>query len=88
MTETGPRWVTVATFAARYLAEIPIQTLEAQGIPVLMKGEEPGIWGPAFSGPTSHGLELQVPQAAEEDAREILAELESGADEGAWEAED
>ncbi len=68
-------WVTVATFAARYLAEIPIQTLEAQGIPVLVKGQEPGIWGPAFSGPTSGGLRLQVPAAAEEEAREILGGL-------------
>ena len=43
------RWITVATFAARYLAEIPIQTLEGAGIPVLVKGEEPGIWGPGFT---------------------------------------
>ena len=69
------RWVTVASFAARYLAEIPIQTLEGAGIPVLVKGEEPGIWGPAFSGPTSMGIRVQVPAAAEEDARELLADL-------------
>jgi hypothetical protein len=65
----------VASFAARYLAEIPIQALEGAGIPVLVKGQEPGIWGPGFTGPTSAGLHLQVPEAALEDAREILGEL-------------
>ncbi|HSM05176.1 MAG TPA: hypothetical protein VK858_11135 [Longimicrobiales bacterium] len=66
------RWITVATFAARYLAEIPIQTLEGAGIPVLVKGEEPGIWGPGFAGPTSQGVALMVPGGAREEALEIL----------------
>lgn len=74
MRDEAPRWVTVATYAARYLAEIPIQTLKGNGIPVIVKGEEPGIWGPAFSGPTSHGLELQVPEPLAREAREILGE--------------
>ena len=80
MRDEAPRWVTVATYAARYLAEIPIQTLKGNGIPVIVKGEEPGIWGPAFSGPTSHGLELQVPEPLVEEARELLGET-TGEDE-------
>ena len=76
MKREEPHWVTVATFSARYLAELPMQTLEGQGIPVLLKGEEPGIWGPGFSGPTSQGLELKVPDNAVDDAREILKQLE------------
>jgi len=78
MAESEIRWVPVASYPARYLAEIPLQTLQAQGIPVLLKGEEPGIWGPAFSGPTSQGIELLVPEPAREDALEILEELGSG----------
>lgn len=69
------RWVAVATFAARYLAEVPIQTLEGAGIPVLVKGEEPGIWGPAYAGPTSQGMALLVPEPAREEALEILGDL-------------
>lgn len=69
----APRWIEVAAYSARYLAEIPIQTLEGAGIPVLVKGEEPGIWGPAFSGPTLGGIRLLVPEAAAEDARELLS---------------
>lgn len=80
------RWVAVASYAARYLAEIPMQTLQGQGIPVLLKGEEPGIWGPAFSGPTSQGIQLLVPEPAEEDAREILESMAVGdGEEGVWE---
>lgn len=81
MTDRTPRWITVATFAARYLAEIPIQTLEGAGIPVLVKGEEPGIWGPAFAGPTSQGVALMVPAEAEEDARDILEGFQTGDEE-------
>lgn len=69
------RWVVVATFAARYLAEVPIQSLEGAGIPVLVKGEEPGIWGPAYAGPTSQGMRILVPEPAREEALEILGEL-------------
>ncbi|MDT8341034.1 MAG: hypothetical protein RQ751_05930 [Longimicrobiales bacterium] len=77
----APRWVPVASFAARYLAEVPLQALEAEGIPVLVKGEEPGIWGPGFPGPTSQGIRLFVPEAALEDARLTLGEL-AGPEEG------
>ncbi|MEJ2540885.1 MAG: hypothetical protein P8188_13090 [Gemmatimonadota bacterium] len=69
------RWTPVATFAARYLAEIPIQSLEGAGIPVLVKGEEPGIWGPAYAGPTSQGVTVLVPGPAQQEALEILGEL-------------
>lgn len=72
------RWVAVASFGARYLAEIAIHQLENADIPVLVKGEEPGIWGPAHAGPTSRGIELLVPEAAAEDARELLGEVEGG----------
>ncbi|UCC26020.1 MAG: hypothetical protein JSU98_02750 [Gemmatimonadales bacterium] len=75
MTHEGTRWITVASYAARYLLEIPKQTLEQAGIPVLVKGQEPGIWGPAFSGPTSQGLELQVPEVVADEARSILEDL-------------
>jgi hypothetical protein len=70
--DAPPTWVEVAAYSARYLAEIPIQTLEGAGIPVLVKGQEPGIWGPAFSGPTLGGIRLLVPAPAADDARELL----------------
>lgn len=65
-------WVVLETYAARYLAEIQIQTLESSGIPVLIKGEEAGIWGGGYAGPTSQGIQLLVPSLALKDARELL----------------
>ena len=65
-------WVLLSSYAARYLAELDIQTLEGEGIPVFVRGEEAGIWGPAFAGPTSQGIRLMVPSTALEDARELL----------------
>ena len=41
---------------------------------------------PAFSGPTSQGIELLVPEPAEEDAREILDSLGT-ADGDEWDEE-
>ena len=72
MSDERVEWVVLASYAARYLAEIQIQTLEAEGIPVLVRGEEAGIWGPAYTGPTSQGIRLMVPEPALEDARELL----------------
>ena len=66
------RWTSVASFAALYEAELPRQRLEAAGIPVLVRGAEPGIWGPAFPGPTSRGIELLVPEERVPDAAELL----------------
>jgi len=53
-------WVKVASFSARYLAEVWLQTLAAEGIPFRTRGEESGIWGPGFVGPTGRGFEIFV----------------------------
>jgi len=87
MTEADVRWVPVASYPARYLAEIPLQTLQAEGIPVMVKGEEPGIWGGGYLGPTSVGIELMVPEPLLDEAAAVLrtlwspeADLEDGED--------
>ena len=72
MAEDRIEWVVLAAYPARYLAELQIQTLEAEGIPVLVRGEEAGIWGPAYMGPTSQGIKVMVPEPALEEARELL----------------
>ncbi len=65
-------WVKVASFSARYLAEVWLQTLEAEGIPFRTRGEESGIWGPGFVGPTGRGFEIFVPEQDVERAEIIL----------------
>lgn len=68
----APDWVELTTYAARYEVEIPVQQLDNAGIPVLVKGVESGIWGPAFAGPTSQGITLMVPAEHLDEARELL----------------
>ena len=65
-------WEAVAEYGARYEVEIPAQTLENAGIPVLVHGIESGIWGPGFAGPTSRGITLLVPAERADEARELL----------------
>ena len=79
MTDERIEWVVLTSHAARYMADLQIQTLESEGIPVLVRGEEAGIWGPAYAGPTSQGIKLLVPKQALAEAR-FLLELED--DEG------
>ena len=69
---TEPEWVKVASFSARYLAEVWLQALEAAGIPFRTRGEESGIWGPGFAGPTGRGFEILVRQEDREEAEAIL----------------
>lgn len=69
---SGDDWVQVASFSARYLAEIPLQTLETAGIPVRTEGEETGIWGPGFAGAGTRGFQIWVREQDLEDARALL----------------
>lgn len=77
MTDDTPpiEWVPLASYAARFEIELPVKHLEKAGIPVVVKGEEAGIWGPGFAGPTSQGITLLVPKERQEEARDLL-ELE------------
>ena len=72
MSDDEARWTAVASYGARYEVEIPVATLENAGIPVMVQGEEAGIWGPGFAGPTSRGLTLMVPEDRVEEARDLL----------------
>lgn len=68
----GVDWAEAASFPAQYLADLAVQQLEAAGIPVLVKGESTGIWGPGYVGPTPWGIRLLVPADRLDEAREIL----------------
>jgi hypothetical protein len=49
-------------------------TLEEEGIPVLVRGYQVGMWGSGFQGSISEGAEVLVPEAALEHARELVGE--------------
>jgi hypothetical protein len=46
--------------------------MESEGIPVLVRGYQVGMWGSGFQGPISEGAELLVPTSALERARDLL----------------
>ena len=70
-------WVKVASFSARYLAEVWLEALAAEGIPFRTRGEESGIWGPGFAGPTARGFEILVLER-DVDAAETILDFEEG----------
>lgn len=71
---TEPReWSTIASFGTGLSADIARELLIAAGIPVLMRSERSGIFGPGFQGPVPGGVGLAVPVAFVKQARELLA---------------
>jgi hypothetical protein len=65
-------WVLLRSYASSIEASLDLASLEAEGVPTLVKGQEPGIFGPGFSGLTPHGIRVYVPAAAIDDARDLI----------------
>jgi uncharacterized protein (DUF1330 family) len=70
-------WVRFGWYASGFEADAVRELLETQGIPVLMRGQQPGVFGAGFLGGPS---ELLVPGPALEEARAIAG---TGDDEAA-----
>ena len=71
-TEERVGWELLAEFATRHEADFATARLEPEEIPTLIKGNEPGIFGPGMAGATPFGVRLFVPASALERASEIL----------------
>jgi len=67
-------FVPVANFANGFDADLARETLEAEGIPVLLKGPQVGIFGGAFQGTVLGGVVLHVPSPELERAKALLGE--------------
>ena len=59
-------------YASALEATLDLAALEAESVPVLVRGLEPGIFGPGFTGATPHGVRVYVPASLLEFARELL----------------
>lgn len=66
------RWTVIATYAAVFEAELASGILEDAGIPAQVRGEYSGIFGAGWSGTVAKGVDLLVPEAEAEQARELL----------------
>lgn len=66
------RWASLATFATGFEADLARATLEAEGLLVLAKGPQVGLYGPGFQGVMGAGVELFVPAPELARARTLL----------------
>jgi hypothetical protein len=64
--------VKVATVSTGFEADAARATLEDDGIPVLVRGNQAGIFGGGFQGPVIGGIDILVPSAAVSRALELL----------------
>lgn len=71
---TEARFVPLATFANGFDADIARALLEEEGIPVLVKGPNVGMFGLGFQGATVGGVELLVPSPELDRAKALLDE--------------
>ena len=71
MTESA-QWIVLESFGSGLEADIARQALEAESIPVLVRGNQAGIFGGAFQGPVIGGVELLVPTTELARARAML----------------
>jgi hypothetical protein len=70
---TTNQWVPVASYAARFEADLAVARLEAEGILAVTRGNDiTGIFGPGFGGATARGVVVLVPSDVVDAAREIL----------------
>ncbi len=65
-------WEPVATFSTGFEADLARQRLEAEGIVVMTKGPQVGVFGAGFQGAVGGGVELLVPSPEVARARELL----------------
>jgi hypothetical protein len=83
-------WVTVATVASGFEADVTVAVLGAAGIPARAYGNDlTGLFGPGFQGPSARGVDVLVPRDAYDEARGVLqaardaaADLEEAPDAG------
>ena len=70
------QWVRLTTVYSGLAVDTVRATLELEGIPVLVRGYQVGMFGSGFQGPISEGAEILVPDSALEAARDLVAEPE------------
>lgn len=66
------KWALLKTVYTGLDADTIRATLEIEGIPVLVRGYQVGMWGSGFQGPINEGADVLVPESALERARELL----------------
>ena len=69
-------WIKLATFGSGLEADIARARLEEAEIPVQLRGEQTGAFGPSLMGTVPGGIDMYVPSPELQHARELLDETE------------
>jgi len=69
----------LTNFPTALEADMFVERLKSAGIDAVSRGVDiTGIFGPGFQGATARGVDVLVPQEQADEAREFLADYESG----------
>jgi hypothetical protein len=71
------KWALLKTVYTGLEADTIRAVMEEEGIPVLVRGYQVGMWGSGFQGPISEGADVLVPESALDRARELLPDDQS-----------
>jgi hypothetical protein len=71
---TEQQWALLTTVYTGLDVDVVRATLETEGIPVLVRGFQVGMFGTGFQGPINQGAKILVPESALERARELVPE--------------
>jgi len=77
------QWAHLITVYSGFDLDIVRGALELEHIPVLVRGEQVGMYGAGSRGPLTRGAEVLVPQTALERARAIIGGEAEAADDDA-----
>ena len=68
------RWVRITTCSTVFEAEQIRNTLDGAGIPVFLRGLQPGVFGPGFQGVIPGGIDVCVPSPELSAARALVGD--------------
>jgi hypothetical protein len=68
------QWARLTTVFSGLAVDTVRATLELEGIPVLVRGYQVGLFGSGFQGPINEGAEILVPESALQRARDLVDE--------------
>jgi len=69
----------LTNFPTALEADMFVEQLKSAGITAVSRGVDiTGIFGPGFQGATARGVDVLVPQEQADEAREFLADYQSG----------
>ena len=72
--QTSDDWALLQEYGSLLEANLDLGSLELENVPTLVRGLEPGIWGPGFNGLTLRGVSVFVPASLLDYARDLIGQ--------------